>query len=750
MSFVKRIEEIDATRGIPRPADMQAMPAYQAFLRLMSAGVMMLMLVGCGGISAYLIWLSAGYLEVSTQTKLYFVVAMLVCVLVGCMEALQEVLPYYRIQQRLTFGTGRWADELYLKTTGLALKLSEIGGLPRGSIRVGELKRGYSLVLPEVEWLRHVAIFGPPGSGKSKTLLMNILRDVAQGGSTIVLDPKGELFEQTAGSFQQVYRLDLVNPSRSDRWNFLPKCKDRPEFAGQMAGTMIGLEGTKHNVADPFWQESELLLLKAVLLHLPDIVEEPTPPMIFEYLALRELKAIEAEMLNSENKHVKLAWGAFQKAPPQTQGSVITGLMNKLGTFQEEHAQKICAPITESDRTAGVRQIEFDRLRKSGTAIYIVVAEGDATRYKNVLATFIGQAVNELRIDDHAEDLAPVCFCLDEAANIPLVGLKEIAGVGRGRKIGLLLGYQNLPQVHDQYGQEGGNAILGSIGTMIFLPGLDDVTTQFASRRIGQTTVWSHTTVDGKGKKLDNERQSETGRALMDPTEVRQMVKHQQCVVVIDTSPPIKAGYLPYAVLKQRAIAVEYGEPKLVTLLQAEEAYLKVIKKKLEAEQRRKELEQAARDLEDGEVVAAPVAAAVAQGGSALLPETIDGGVNFDVGDESEAVAAPVVVAASGSQVVGNAVSVQTANGDGGGRKAKLRSRATEIPVSKNPNQAILFSDQGVESAYLASVKSVVGRERPELVVRTKPVGGGGETRLTDDAILNTGPTSVAHHDSLR
>ena len=52
----------------------------------------------------------------------------------------------------------------------------------------------------------------------------------------------------------------------------------------------------------------------------------------------------------------------------------------------------------------------------------------------------------------------------------------------------------------------------------------------------------------------------------MDPTEVRQMVKHQQCVVVIDTSPPIKSGYPPYAVLKQRAIATEYGEPKLVEL----------------------------------------------------------------------------------------------------------------------------------------------------------------------------------------
>src|SRR5215213_2241008 len=613
-SFVAWIEEIDARRGIPRTAEMQSMSAYHAFLRLMSAAVMMLLLTGFGFICAYLLWLSADYLGVLTQTRLYFVAGMLLCVFVGAMEALQELLPYYRIQQRLTFGTGRWADEAYLKAKGFAVKLeSLVGGLPRGFLRLGLLKRGYSLVLPEVEWLRHIVIFGPPGSGKSKTFLMGMLREIARGGSAIVLDPKGELFEQTALAFRQVYRLDLVKPSRSDRWNFVLKCKNSPEFAGQMAATMIGLEGTKHSVstADPFWQESSLLLLKAILLHLADIVEEPTPPMIYEYLALRDLPTIAREMVSSPNGHVRLAWGAFQKAPPQTQGSVLTSLMSKLGTFQEENAQKICAPRSKSDREAGVRQIDFGKLRERGTVIYIVVAEGDASRYKNVLATFIGQAVNELRIEERDTEVAPVAFVLDEAANVPLVGLKEIVGVGRGRKIGLILGYQSLPQVHDQYGTDGGNAILGSIGTMIFLPGLDGVTTQFASRRIGQTTVWSHTTVDGKGKKLDNERQSETGRALMDAPEVRQMVKHKQCVVLIDTSPPIKCAYPPYAVLKQRAIACEFGEPKLVSLEDAEAEYLRVTEASNEVEPTAKKADGAS-DLE------------------AEAPrETIDGGLNY-------------------------------------------------------------------------------------------------------------------------
>src|SRR3982074_1539788 len=112
------------------------------------------------------------------------------------MEAVHELMPYYRIKQRLTYGTGRWADEVYLRNTGLAMKIGDdLSLLPRGAVRIGKLRRGYDLVLPETEWLRHMALFGPPGSGKSKTFLMGMLRDIARSGSAIILDPKGELYE---------------------------------------------------------------------------------------------------------------------------------------------------------------------------------------------------------------------------------------------------------------------------------------------------------------------------------------------------------------------------------------------------------------------------------------------------------------------------------------------------------------------------------------------------------------------------
>src|SRR5215831_13162507 len=182
-SFQKFIQEFDAKRGIPRPADSPHLPAFHAFLRISRHAGLGFVLLVCGSVSAYLLWCCADWLEVSPQTRLIFVVGMLLCLLVSFFEIVHEVLPYYRIKQRLTFGTARWADELYLKGTGLALKIEpDLSNLPKGSIRVAKLRRGYDLVLPVKEWLRHLAIFGPPGSGKSKTFLMSMLRDLARGG----------------------------------------------------------------------------------------------------------------------------------------------------------------------------------------------------------------------------------------------------------------------------------------------------------------------------------------------------------------------------------------------------------------------------------------------------------------------------------------------------------------------------------------------------------------------------------------
>ncbi len=152
--------------------------------------------------------------------------------------------------------------------------------------------------------------------------------------------------------------------------------------------------------------------------------------------------------------------------------------------------------------------------------------------------------------------------------------VKRISGIGRGRGVGLGLGYQDLPQMYDQYGRERANAILGTVMTKIFLPGLDDVTAEYASKQLGDTTIFSKTFQDYPGKKHDNTRYAEQRRALMHASEIRQIARHSEVLIVSDTAPPIRAAYPPYAVLKNAHASKRKASPRGIHLQDIDPAFL--------------------------------------------------------------------------------------------------------------------------------------------------------------------------------
>src|SRR5215213_9285395 len=552
MSWIEKMDKFDAVWQLKRPANFQHLLPYQAVIRWSEDGITIVTIVVCSLLSSFFLFLTAHFLELRFLFDLLFL-ALAICVVgVAFAEVGTVLFPYTRINQLTTYGTARWADANDLRKHNMLVHKND--PLPPGWIVMGRFKRKYLAVLPPWEWLRHLVIYGITGSGKTATFFMWWLRQVGRGASAVVIDPKGELYRQTAHHFKRVFRLDLSDPSRSDYWNFVPKCAGNPEFAHTMAAMMIGLEHSKRTNQDPFWGTAEHVACTAILMYLATVVDTPTPPMVYEYAALRDDEGFAADMANSENYYVKLAWRAFQKAPKPTQGSVMIGLCNKLYPFFMEHARLVTTPLGQKQIEAGAQEIDFLGLQEPGTAIFIVIPEGDASRYKDVLATFVGQGVYELRADDETEKKTPVLFLIEEAYNIPVAEIKQVSGVGRGRGIGLCLCYQNYSQPLDLYGR-------------------DEVTAEYASKMLGPTTTLSRTDVDAPGKKYDNRRASETGRPLRFPAEIRQMTKHTEAYVITDTVPPIRVAYPELAIRHPEAYVPRFGKRKIITFEEAEAAF---------------------------------------------------------------------------------------------------------------------------------------------------------------------------------
>ncbi|HQU93596.1 MAG TPA: type IV secretory system conjugative DNA transfer family protein [Pyrinomonadaceae bacterium] len=442
--------------------------------------------------------------------------------------------------------------------------------IPENALPIAKAFRGRDVFLPPSQWLRHFAMFGPTGSGKSKTFFVSMIRAILNKSSCLVYDPKGELFAQTAGSAKTIYRLDLNDPTKSDRWNFIPKCRNDPAFACQLAGMMLGIESRRRTNADPFWGDAEQIALTAILLHIAEVYREIAIPAFAAdfllFLSGDNDQAFNEAMTNSPSLYAKQAYMAFRQAPVQTRGSILIGLYNKLRPFTLAPARMVTVPPTRDEEVSGCRSINFADLRKPGTAIYLVVSEGAADMYKEFIATFIGQAVMEMRLDGVNEPEHPCFVLIDEAYQLNVSEVKRISGIGRGRGVGLGLGYQDLPQMYDQYGREPANAILGTIMTKIFLPGLDDVTAEYASKQLGDTTIFSKTFQDFPGKKQDNTRYAEQKRALMLPNEIRQTAAHSEVLIISDTAPPIRAAYPPFAVSKYVFPALIKGAPTEIHL----------------------------------------------------------------------------------------------------------------------------------------------------------------------------------------
>lgn len=115
-------------------------------------------------------------------------------------------------------------------------------------------------------------VCGAPGSGKSYMFVRPfIVQCVRREESFICTDPSGELLETMGGYAKacgyKVKVFNLVDPEKSDNWNVTVEVGINQMHAQIAVSTIIKntLEGER---PDPFWDNGEKNLLKALLLYI--------------------------------------------------------------------------------------------------------------------------------------------------------------------------------------------------------------------------------------------------------------------------------------------------------------------------------------------------------------------------------------------------------------------------------------------------------------------------------------------------
>ena len=397
----------------------------------------------------------------------------------------------------------------------------------------------------------NVLVVGGSGSGKSATY--SIPNAYQMLGSYVFTDPKGELYDKTAGYLKangyDIKVLNLVNPENSDGYNPLMHIQSEIDV-DVIANTIIKGQDSDGKGSDPFWDNNAEMLLKSLIYYLL----EKRPKEEINLTSCAEMVRAAASsngtnLLRELMSELPLSHPArtnFQSVEvvagsEKTYSSILSTLQSKLGKFDSQEIANVTSTNT----------INFEDIANHKTAVYVISSDTH-TAYDFLLTIFFAQMIQQLYnyADMNGGRLkVPTYFILDEFANIGQIpDFDKKISTSRSRGISFSVILQNLDQLEAVY-EKSYETIMGNCDTHVFLGSNSFKTVEYFSKQLGETTIARDTKSTNRDKNFSKQGYSTSdqimGRALMTPDELRRM-DNELCIIFEKGLKPIKANKYYY------------------------------------------------------------------------------------------------------------------------------------------------------------------------------------------------------------
>lgn len=413
------------------------------------------------------------------------------------------------------------------------------------------LSRNSGLILAENHHLPlnklgniNVLIVGGSGSGKSSSYTIPNAHQLL--GSYIFTDPKGEIYDATAGYMKQngyqIKLLNLVNPKSSDSYNPIEHIRSEIDV-DIIASTIVKGQKTESSASDPFWDNMAELLLKSLIYY----ILAKRPPEEQNLASCAELvraannnggSNLLTELMRElpYDHPARMNYKSVEISSEKTYSSILSTLQSKLGKFDS----KDIADVTSTNT------INFDEIATKKTALYVVSSDTH-TAYDFLLTIFFSQMIQQLY--DYADKNGgklpqKTFFILDEFANIGQIpDFDKKISTSRSRGISFSVILQNLDQLKGIY-EKSYETIIGNCDTHVFLGSNSYATVEYFSKELGEKTITHNSRSTNR-----NNADIRTGfsvsdqimaRALMTPDELRRM-DNNYCIIFEKGLKPIKA-----------------------------------------------------------------------------------------------------------------------------------------------------------------------------------------------------------------
>ncbi len=324
----------------------------------------------------------------------------------------------------------------------------------------------------------HSLIFGATGSKKTRLFCMPMINMFAKAGeSFIVTDPKGELYDKTAGLVKSKgYKTVVLNfrdIGFGDMWNPLTLPyemyhSENRELGISMLNDFVTTiaEPQKANTKDMFWPEMASSYALANLLLLAECGTKAE--MNVGSLA-RLCTAGSEKPLTRLSEHMSdetiagMNYKGVLVSADNTRRSIFVSLYGMVRVFNTQpNLTKMLSGNT----------VDMRRFGREKTAVYIIVPD-EKTTYHFLVTTFIKQAYEVLIAEAQKEKArrlpVRVNFVLDEFCNIPKVpDMPAMISAARSRNMRYFLVAQSMHQLKGKYGEDA-DTIKGNCDNWVFL-----------------------------------------------------------------------------------------------------------------------------------------------------------------------------------------------------------------------------------------------------------------------------------------
>jgi len=358
---------------------------------------------------------------------------------------------------------------------------------------------------------RHLIVFGPTGSGKTKRFLVPNLTLGLEEESVIVIDPKGELAAMTADHRRSLgHEVVVLNPFNvlglgSAGFNPMAALdRKSPDFyddAAAIGEALIRVEGN-----EPHWSESAQGLMTALLMwekrvHANGASLENVRAMLTEADSW-------AETSGPDGRRPQIAGLAITARKMVRDGGYeiaslagrFTDRTNEIASIQStadtQTRWMLSPPMREDLAKDG---IDFRSLKERPTTVYVVLPAERLRTHSVWLRLVIVSALRALYRPGGRRTL----FLIDEMAALGhLAPLEDAFGLVRGYGIQIAAIFQDLPQLKGLY-KERWETFIANAGVVFGFAPNDLTTAEWMSKRSGQTTVVA--------KSYNENRSSSTG-----------------------------------------------------------------------------------------------------------------------------------------------------------------------------------------------------------------------------------------------